>query len=84
MKVQLADGYILTSDTVQYELHVGANTTFYFRSLEDALNRSIELIRKDKTSAFTGDVERYLTEINKANNEIFGMVLKNLNERGVL
>lgn len=83
MNVVLADGYTIKSDTLQYELHVGG-TTYYFRSLEDVLQRGIELIRKEKTQAFTGDVERYTAEIIRVNREIYNEVLKNLNERGVL
>lgn len=83
MNVVLAEGYSIKSDTLQYELHVGG-TTYYYRSLEDALTRGVELIRKDKTQAFTGDVERYTAEIIKVNKEIYDEILRNLNERGVL
>lgn len=82
MEVILMDGCTLKSDNLQYVLIVGT-TTYYYRSLTDALSRAIELVRKDKTSAFTGDLERYTDLIIKSNAEILETILKNINESEV-
>ena len=68
MNIELTDGFLLTADATNYELHHGS-ITYYYRNITDALDRYLELVRKDRTQKYDGNIDKYVEEIKKVNME---------------
>lgn len=82
MRIELSNGVSLSQDTYGYVVEHGA-VTRYFRSIDGALECMHELVRKDKLSTLTGDLDVLRKAISETDKQIVEE-FKGLIERGVV
>lgn len=75
MNVKLSDEYTLKCDPLNYELSDG-RVSLFFRTLNEAIERFLELNRRDKLKRVDGNTEDMLKAVTQINIEAVENVKK--------
>lgn len=74
MNFKLSEEYTLKGDTLNYELTDG-RVSYFFRTLNEAIDRFLEINRRDKLKHIDGDVECLLTAVKQINTDTLNKLL---------